>query len=145
MQMNSERTIEEYQAKLEEMSHFVENKKYNAAEIDKKKSKKSDGKDIPKHLGLLEYKVDAILDKLDMIRDFRVKSELDKAKLQAQIEMNNKLDVLEEEFNKKLNNAKKLSEKTLLKYKSASTEEISNLKNIIKVSMSIPYIIKGFV
>lgn len=62
-----------------------------------------------------------------------VKTELEKAKLQIKLEINQRIDDLEEEFTKKLVQSKKICEKTILKLKNSHTEEVSSLKQLVKV------------
>lgn len=78
-------------------------------------------------------KLDNVLERLDSFKDVFLKNELEKAKLQLKLEIGTKIEDVEGEFLKKLSNTKKLCEKAILKMKSSYTEEISNLKQLIKV------------
>jgi len=84
---------------------------------------------------VLNLKVDNILDRLDSFKDLFLKNELDRAKLQLKLEVNSKIDETETEFNKKLNSTKKLCEKAIIKLKNTHTEEVGNLKMLIKVNI----------
>jgi hypothetical protein len=80
----------------------------------------------------LEVKLDSILNKLDSHQDILIRNELDKAKLHLKLEINSKVDEIENEFIKKLNIAKKLCEKTVNKLKNTYQEENASLKQLIK-------------
>lgn len=80
----------------------------------------------------MEVKLDSILTKLDSHQDILIRNELEKAKLHLKLEINSKIDELENEFMKKLNNAKKLCEKTVTKLKTNFQEENASLKQLIK-------------
>jgi hypothetical protein len=73
------------------------------------------------------------LQSIDTYQDIIVKTELEKAKLQIKLEINQRIDDLEDEFSRKLVQSKKMCEKTILKLKNAHTEEIGSLKQLIKV------------
>ncbi len=53
--------------------------------------------------------------------------------MQIKLEINQRIDDLEDEFSKKLVQSKKMCEKTILKLKNSNNEEISSLKQLIKV------------
>ena len=82
-------------------------------------------------------KIDNVLEKLDSFRDVFLKNELDKAKLQLKLEINNKIEDTDNDFQKKLITAKKNCEKTVMKLKGRYTEEVENLKQLIKVFINI--------
>jgi hypothetical protein len=136
MQNSHDNTIEELNNRIEVLTQKLERKKVE----DNKKSTKNKA-DYENHLeskklfklGLLELKIDNVITKLDNYQDVLVRNELDKAKLQLKLEMNGKIEEIENEFNKKLQATKKMCEKTVLKLKSAYLEENSNLKQLIKV------------
>jgi hypothetical protein len=86
------------------------------------------------HLGILELKIDNVMNKLDNYQDALVRNELEKAKTQLKLEMSDKIEELDNEFTKKLQATKKICEKTVLKLKSAYLEENGNLKQLIKVN-----------
>jgi len=75
------------------------------------------------------------LHSIDSYQDIIVKTELEKAKLQIKLEINQRIDDLEDEFTKKLVQSKKMCEKTVLKLKNAHTDEIASLKQLIKVKI----------
>ena len=81
----------------------------------------------------MDLKLDNVLDKLDSFKDVFLKNELEKAKLQLKLEINTKIEELEDEFRKKINTTKKLCERTILKLKQNYNEENTNLKQLIKV------------
>ena len=81
----------------------------------------------------MELKIDGILNKLDNHQEILIRNELEKAKLHLKLEVNTKIDELENEFIKKLNNAKKICEKTISKLKTNFQEENASLKQLIKV------------
>jgi hypothetical protein len=130
-----ENIIEELRSKIHVLNTLLENKKHSEIEQPKKNKKNlDDGKIfIFYFLGVVDLKLDNVLQKLDSFKDIFLKNELDKAKLQLKLEMNTKIEDVEGEFLKKLNNTKKLCEKAILKLKSSYNEEISNLKQLIKV------------
>ena len=125
----------------------MENKKENEKEKDKKKSKKNydDGILVNIYLiGVVDLKLDNVLERLDSFKDVFLKNELDKAKMQLKLEINSKIEDVESDFMKKLNSTKKLCERAISKLKSAHNEEVSNLKTLIKViKKSITYL--GFI
>ena len=87
-------------------------------------------------LGILNVKIDNILERLDGFKDVFLKNELDKAKLHLKLEINSKIEELESEFIKRLNSTKKTCEKAILKLKTSYNEEVSGLKSLLKVLLS---------
>ena len=83
--------------------------------------------------GLLDLKIENILEKLDGFKDVFIRTELDRAKMQLQIEMNSRIEEVENEFMKKIGITKRLCEKTVLKLKNSYQDQITNLKQLIKV------------
>lgn len=124
-----ESTVEELRSKIVVLNTLLENKKQTDKEVKKSKKAQEDG--------VLELKIDNVLDKIDSFKDVFVRNELDKAKLQLKLEINSKIEDVEDEFNKKLGMAKKICEKTVFKLKTSYQEEITNLKQLIKVRVKV--------
>lgn len=82
----------------------------------------------------MDGKIAHIIHSIDSYQDVLVKTELEKAKLQIKLEINQRIEDMEEEFTKKLVQSKKICEKTILKLKNSHNEEISSLKQLIKVN-----------
>lgn len=80
----------------------------------------------------MDGKIAHILHSIDSYQDIIVKTELEKAKLQIKLEINQRIDDLEDEFSKKLVQSKKMCEKTVLKLKNSHNDEVSSLKQLIK-------------
>jgi hypothetical protein len=116
---------EEYLTKITNLSTQIENQK--KIEKDAKKKKRSSMNE-----GMIDIKIDNVIEKLDSFKDIFIKTELERAKLQLQIEINSRIEEVEAEFNKKLFSTKKLCEKTILKLKNSYQDQITELKDLIK-------------
>jgi len=131
--------------KDKEIKHFME----ISSNREKKKDKKKESIDDSKlnnfykiTLGAFDGKIAHIIHSIDSYQDILVKTELEKAKLQIKLEINQRIDDMEEEFTKKLVQSKKICEKTILKLKNSHTEEVSSLKQLIKVFFIIFSLLK---
>lgn len=125
--------------KDKEIKHLMEINSNKERKAKKKESVIDDGIDYQffanekKILGAIDGKIAHIIHSIDSYQDILVKTELEKAKLQIKLEINQRIDDMEEEFMKKLVQSKKICEKTIMKLKNAHSEEISSLKQLIKV------------
>ena len=127
LQNSNENTVEELKNKIIELNTIIEINKQQEKEGKKSKKKKSSLDD-----GLLETKLDSIMDRIDNIKGVIFKSELEKVKNQMLTEMDLKFDAVQEEFRGKMKTAKRNCEKALIRLKSSKDAEIEQLKTIIK-------------
>ena len=127
LQNSNENTVEELKNKIIELNTIIEINKQQEKEGKKSKKKKSSLDD-----GLLESKLDSIMDRIDNIKGVMFKSELEKVKNQMLTEMDLKFDAVQEEFRGKMKTAKRNCEKALIRLKSSKDAEIEQLKTIIK-------------
>ena len=82
--------------------------------------------------GVLEEKLDVIMNKIDNYKEILSRNEIEKAKLHLKLEMSSKIEDIEKEFNKKLLLAKKASENLIMKLKTQFNKENATLKDTIK-------------
>lgn len=101
-------------------------------QMDKDTSKKSKKKKSTVDDGIVNDKLDALMDRIDNIKSVMYKTELEKAKNQMLTEMDAKYDQVQEEFRTKMKTAKRNCEKALMRLKSSKDAEIDQLKQIIK-------------
>ena len=127
LQNSNENTVEELKNKIIELNTIIEINKQQEKEGKKSKKKKSSLDD-----GILESKLDSIMDRIDNIKEVMFKSELEKVKNQMLTEMDLKFDAVQEEFRGKMKTAKRNCEKALIRLKSSKDAEIEQLKTIIK-------------
>ena len=127
LQNSNENTVEELKNKIIELNTIIEINKQQEKEGKKSKKKKSSLDD-----GILETKLDSIMDRIDNIKGVIFKSELEKVKNQMLTEMDLKFDAVQEEFRGKMKTAKRNCEKALIRLKSSKDAEIEQLKTIIK-------------
>lgn len=127
LQNSNENTVEELKNKIIELNTIIEINKQQEKEGKKLKKKKSSLDD-----GILETKLDSIMDRIDNIKGVIFKSELEKVKNQMLTEMDLKFDAVQEEFRGKMKTAKRNCEKALIRLKSSKDAEIEQLKTIIK-------------
>lgn len=127
LQNSNENTVEELKNKIIELNTIIEINKQQEKEGKKSKKKKSSLDD-----GILESKLDSIMDRIDNIKGVMFKSELEKVKNQMLTEMDLKFDAVQEEFRGKMKTAKRNCEKALIRLKSSKDAEIEQLKTIIK-------------
>ena len=127
LQNSNENTVEELKNKIIELNTIIEINKQQEKEGKKSKKKKSSLDD-----GILETKLDSIMDRIDNIKGVIFKSELEKVKNQMLTEMDLKFDAVQEEFRGKMKTAKRNCEKALTRLKSSKDAEIEQLKTIIK-------------
>ena len=127
LQNSNENTVEELKNKIIELNTIIEINKQQEKEGKKAKKKKSSLDD-----GILETKLDSIMDRIDNIKGVIFKSELEKVKNQMLTEMDLKFDAVQEEFRGKMKTAKRNCEKALIRLKSSKDAEIEQLKTIIK-------------
>ena len=127
LQNSNENTVEELKNKIIELNTIIEINKQQEKEGKKSKKKKSSLDD-----GILETKLDSIMDRIDNIKGVVFKSELEKVKNQMLTEMDLKFDAVQEEFRGKMKTAKRNCEKALIRLKSSKDAEIEQLKTIIK-------------
>ena len=113
--------------KIIELNTIIEINKQQEKEGKKSKKKKSSLDD-----GILETKLDSIMDRIDNIKGVIFKSELEKVKNQMLTEMDLKFDAVQEEFRGKMKTTKRNCEKALIRLKSSKDAEIEQLKTIIK-------------
>lgn len=128
MQHSNENTVEELQNKIIELNSIIEMNK----QMDKDTSKKSKKKKSTVDDGIVNDKLDALMDRIDNIKSVMYKTELEKAKNQMLTEMDAKYDQVQEEFRTKMKTAKRNCEKALMRLKSSKDAEIDQLKQIIK-------------
>lgn len=128
MQHSNENTVEELQNKIIELNSIIEMNK----QMDKDTSKKSKKKKSTVDDGIVNDKLDALMDRIDNIKSVMYKTELEKAKNQMLTEMDAKYDQVQEEFRSKMKTAKRNCEKALMRLKSSKDAEIDQLKQIIK-------------
>ena len=128
MQHSNENTVEELQNKIIELNSIIEMNK----QMDKDTSKKSKKKKSTVDDGIVNDKLDALMDRIDNIKSVMYKTELEKAKNQMLTEMDAKYDQVQEEFRAKMKTAKRNCEKALMRLKSSKDAEIDQLKQIIK-------------
>ena len=126
LQNSNENTVEELKNKIIELNTIIEINKQQEKEGKKSKKKKSSLDD-----GILETKLDSIMDRIDNIKGVIFKSELEKVKNQMLTEMDLKFDAVQEEFRGKMKTAKRNCEKALIRLKSSKDAEIEQLKTII--------------
>lgn len=127
LQNSNENTVEELKNKIIELNTIIKINKQQEKEGKKSKKKKSSLDD-----GILESKLDSIMDRIDNIKGVMFKSELEKVKNQMLTEMDLKFDAVQEEFRGKMKTAKRNCEKALIRLKSSKDAEIEQLKTIIK-------------
>ena len=127
LQNSNENTVEELKNKIIELNTIIEINKQQEKEGKKSKKKKSSLDD-----GILETKLDSIMDRIDNIKGVIFKSELEKVKNQMLTEMDLKFDAVQEEFRGKMKTTKRNCEKALIRLKSSKDAEIEQLKTIIK-------------
>ena len=127
LQNSNENTVEELKNKIIELNTIIEINKQQEKEGKKSKKKKSSLDD-----GILETKLDSIMERIDNIKGVIFKSELEKVKNQMLTEMDLKFDAVQEEFRGKMKTAKRNCEKALIRLKSSKDAEIEQLKTIIK-------------
>jgi hypothetical protein len=130
-QYSNESIVDELKAKINMLNTLSESKK--AEQAAQKEDKKKKKKETQIDEGLLDVKMDNILEKLDSYRDVILRNELEKAKLQLKLEMSNKIEDLENDFARKIVQAKKMCEKTVILLRNSFHEENGNLKQLIKV------------
>ena len=128
MQHSNENTVEELQNKIIELNSIIEMNK----QMDKDTSKKSKKKKSTVDDGIVNDKLDALMDRIDNIKSVMYKTELEKAKNQMLTEMDAKYEQVQEEFRSKIKTAKRNCEKALMRLKSSKDAEIDQLKQIIK-------------
>lgn len=128
MQHSNENTVEELQNKIIELNSIIEMNK----QMDKDTSKKSKKKKSTVDDGIMNDKLDALMDRIDNIKSVMYKTELEKAKNQMLTEMDAKYEQVQEEFRSKIKTAKRNCEKALMRLKSSKDAEIDQLKQIIK-------------
>ena len=100
LQNSNENTVEELKNKIIELNTIIEINKQQEKEGKKSKKKKSSLDD-----GILETKLDSIMDRIDNIKGVIFKSELEKVKNQMLTEMDLKFDAVQEEFRGKMKTA----------------------------------------
>ena len=127
LQNSNENTVEELKNKIIELNTIIEINKQQEKEGKKSKKKKSSLDD-----GILETKLDSIMDRIDNIKGVIFKSELEKVKNQMLTEMDLKFDAVQEEFRGKMKTTKRNCEKAIIRLKSSKDAEIEQLKIIIK-------------
>ena len=106
LQNSNENTVEELKNKIIELNTIIEINKQQEKEGKKSKKKKSSLDD-----GILETKLDSIMDRIDNIKGVIFKSELEKVKNQMLTEMDLKFDAVQEEFRGKMKTTKRKSTK----------------------------------
>jgi hypothetical protein len=104
---------------------YKQSEKENNHKSKKKKSSKVEE-------GIIDSKLDSILERIDNMKSLLFKSEIEKVRNQLLNEMEGKYDSIQEEFRSKLKTAKKNCEKSLIKLKNTKDAEIDKLKGIIK-------------
>lgn len=147
VEFSNQNLVGELKDKMTLLNQIMENKDKeikHLMEINSNKEKKAKKKEstfddsnvkylITYNLGAIDGKIAHIIHSIDSYQDILVKTELEKAKLQIKLEFNQRIDDMEEEYMKKLVQSKKICEKTILKLKNSHNEEISSLKQLIKV------------
>lgn len=101
-------------------------------QMEKDTSKKSKKKKATYDDGIVNDKLDALMDRIDNIKSVMYKTDLEKTKNQMLTEMDEKFDQVQEEFRSKIKTAKRNCEKALIRLKSSKDAEIDQLKQIIK-------------
>ena len=129
LQNSNQNTVQELQNKITELNELIEIYKQSEKENNHKSKKKKSSK---VEEGIIDSKLDSILERIDNMKSLLFKSEIEKVRNELLNEMEGKYDSIQEEFRSKLKTAKKNCEKSLMKLKNTKDAEIDKLKGIIK-------------